>query len=147
MKIYGDEGLTLIGTFLFIIGFFIFLYLLEKIHEKKPIHIIETIYKIFLIPPKSLDINTVRKFIRKNEEKYRADKMNLYQKIVLILGAIVLPIIIWTSPRGSYWQNSFFENQGNIIHFESALIRAILVIGCTLLVFFALKGIGGKKEK
>jgi len=74
--------------------------------------------------------------------------MNIYQRIVLILGAIALIVVFMLTPRGYYKYNYFFDFEGlSVIHLESFLIKAFIVISCTLLVFFSLKGIVKKKGK
>ncbi len=66
--------------------------------------------------------------------------MNIYQRIVLILGAIALIIAIWTSPNVfiSYDQGIPFES----IETRTASMRAVAVVGATVLIFFALKSKG-----
>jgi hypothetical protein len=64
--------------------------------------------------------------------------MNIYQKIVLIIGALVILTLF------------FFTYGGDKFHpFYAivALVKGAGVIGATLLIFFALKGIKGKKDK
>jgi hypothetical protein len=61
--------------------------------------------------------------------------MNIYQRIVLILGALILTLnVIEIISRGAFPENELF-----------ALVGAtIAVAGPTLLLFLALKGIGKK---
>ncbi|MBI4822636.1 MAG: hypothetical protein HY805_00170 [Nitrospirae bacterium] len=83
--------------------------------------------------------------------------MNIFQRIVLVLGAIALAVVLWTTPQ-------FISVEGNKIKynpktFKGTLVegfapqrdigtiamRSITVIGSTFLIFYALKGIGKKK--
>ncbi len=61
--------------------------------------------------------------------------MNIYQRIVLIIGAVILLIV-------------FFKTfEGGEIHYYfsiTAIAKGVGVVGATILVFFALKGIGKK---
>lgn len=74
-------------------------------------------------------------------------KMNLYQRIVLILGAIALIYLFLSVPKYIPVEvRTIFDNFFNSLSlFLNSIVRAIIVIGCTLLVFFALKGIDKKK--
>ena len=80
--------------------------------------------------------------------------MNMYQRIVLMAGAIILIVVIWTCPKMIITQGQYFKvgMVGNtkafaeIIEINSAIARSIGVIGATLLTFFALKDIS-KKDK
>jgi hypothetical protein len=63
--------------------------------------------------------------------------MNKTQRVVLIIGAIALLIFIFTTP-----QYYIFPNWR--IDLGAGVLRAIAVIGATLLVTYALKD---KKEK
>lgn len=72
--------------------------------------------------------------------------MNIIQRIVLVVGAIALVAAILTTPQvvviqGSYAKPSFELGQLQpIIAPATASMRAVGVIGATLLLFFALKG-------
>jgi len=78
--------------------------------------------------------------------------MNIYQRLVLVLGAIVLVIVMWTTPQFITVQGLHvkYDKFGKTTAFVPTrdtgqiIIRAISVIGATLLVCLALKGI--KKE-
>lgn len=62
--------------------------------------------------------------------------MNIYQRIVLIVGAVILLTVVFKT----------FE--GGEIHYLfsiKAITKGLGVIGATILVFFALKGIGIKQ--
>lgn len=72
--------------------------------------------------------------------------MNIYQRIVLILGSIVLILAIWTTPRVAIvrqgilrYEKSEHKRLAPIIEPRTALMRSIAVMGATILVFFALK--------
>jgi hypothetical protein len=84
--------------------------------------------------------------------------MNIYQRIVLILGAIILVVAIWTTPRfyifdgDRQYTNSAFikmieEKRGSKLPIDSELdiadasMRAVTVLGVTILLCAALKGI------
>jgi len=65
--------------------------------------------------------------------------MNIYQRIVLILGALALLVL------GLNVENLIHEY--NIVYFIRPFLVGILtIIGITLLLFFALKEIRKKKE-
>lgn len=68
--------------------------------------------------------------------------MNIYQRIVLILGALALLVL------GFNIGNLFYEHNVYIImHGASVFLAGMLtIIGTTLLLFFAFKGIQKKKE-
>jgi hypothetical protein len=81
--------------------------------------------------------------------------MNIYQRIVLIVGAIILIVVIWTCPKmitgdmGHLYKVGMVGNTemfAEITEINSAIARSIGVIGAILLTFFALKDIG-KKDK
>jgi len=59
--------------------------------------------------------------------------MNIYQRIVLILGAISLFLIIIYFPY--------------VTGYSRAYIKIFFVVGITTLLFFALKVIGERKKK
>lgn len=81
--------------------------------------------------------------------------MNIYQRIVLILGAIALVVAIWTSPKiyiisgengvgGIFISDNktmFGRLPASLIDCRMASFRVISVLGSTLFIFFALKGI------
>jgi len=79
--------------------------------------------------------------------------MNIFQRIVLILGAIALVLAILTTPyivivQGTYAKPSVdlpFELQPMIAS-STALLRAVGIVGATVLLFFALKSSGDKKK-
>ncbi len=87
--------------------------------------------------------------------------MNLIQRIVLILGAVALIIVIWTTPKMIYTQGQYYDmdkymerlegysrleqDLAPTIDYKIASMKVIAVVGSTLFVFFAFKGIG-KKE-
>lgn len=88
--------------------------------------------------------------------------MNLYQRLILILGAIALIITVWTTPKMVYFNGRYYDYEKYIERFENfdsiergvattidykvASARIIAVVGSTLIVFFALKGIDRKKK-
>jgi hypothetical protein len=76
--------------------------------------------------------------------------MNIYQRVVLIMGAISLIIAIWTTPLVIYNQQygylkfeRFDETSKKNIqperHLRIIVVRTIGVVGVTFLIFFALK--------
>jgi hypothetical protein len=73
--------------------------------------------------------------------------MNIYQRIVLILGAIALIVAILTCPKFIIIEGKYFsvgsvggtDAFAKIIDLQSAVARAIGVVGATTLIFFALK--------
>ncbi len=83
--------------------------------------------------------------------------MNIYQRIILILAAIALIIAIWTSPRliteraaafGSVYKIVSYrhpKSKNGMIEPRTASMRAVAVVGATILIFFALKS-KDKKE-
>ncbi len=79
--------------------------------------------------------------------------MNIYQRIVLVLGAIALVITIWTTPQIVIVQGTYAKPTMDLAQLQpiiasgTALMRAVVVIGVTVLVFFALKGIKGIEIK
>lgn len=81
--------------------------------------------------------------------------MNIYQRIILILGAIALVVAIWTTPQVIYTREYGYINFNKEIHgllypqrhFNTIVARSIGVIGTTILVFFALKGIGNREKQ
>lgn len=78
--------------------------------------------------------------------------MNIYQRIVLILGAIALVIAIWTTPQLVIVQGTYAKPTGDLVQLQpiiapsTALIRSVGVIGVTVLIFFGLKGIGERRQ-
>jgi hypothetical protein len=73
--------------------------------------------------------------------------MNIFQRIVLVLGAIALVAAIVTTPQLVILQGSYLKTSADIadqlqpmIALATALIRSAAVIGVTALLFFALKG-------
>ncbi len=78
--------------------------------------------------------------------------MNIAQRVVLVVGAVVLIAAILTTPnvvivQGSYSRPSALPDQLlPMITPATAFLRAVGVIGATLLVFFSLQGIKFKKK-
>lgn len=78
--------------------------------------------------------------------------MNIYQRIILILGAIALIIMIVTTPRVVVAQGSYLNPVGRtdrfipVISLSTGVVRAIGVLGATCLLFFAFKDLGKKRE-
>ena len=81
--------------------------------------------------------------------------MNIFQRIILVLGAATLVVAILTTPvivnvQGMYAKPS----AADLIQIElepmitpsTAIVRSIGVIGATVLLFFALSGIELKKR-
>lgn len=76
--------------------------------------------------------------------------MNIYQRIVLIVGAIAIIIALATTPNVANYEgfilryDVFKETYPNLFwhtDYKLALLRAVGVIGVTALLFFAFKGI------
>ena len=73
--------------------------------------------------------------------------MNIYQRFVLILGAIILAVVMWTTPKIDEMMVLLGVSKGVYIpsiDTGQIIMRATSVIGATLLICLALKGI--KKE-
>ena len=79
--------------------------------------------------------------------------MNIYQRIILILGALFFIIVIWTAPTVQYTVNGMVlvggtgRNLANVLDYITALTRGAGVVGATFLLFFAFKGIGKKEQE
>jgi hypothetical protein len=81
--------------------------------------------------------------------------MNVIQRIVLVLGAIALVIAIWTTPMLVILQGTHAKpSAAALVQIDlqpmiapaTAIMRSVGVIGATVLLFFALKGIELKKR-
>ena len=83
--------------------------------------------------------------------------MNIFQRIVLVLGAIALVAAIMTTPesvilQGTYATPSPMLDQLTQIELQpmitpaTATMRAVGVVGATILLFFALQGLSIKKR-
>ena len=83
--------------------------------------------------------------------------MNIYQRIVLVLGAIALVAAILTTPESVILQGTYAEadpmlNEMTQLKLQpmitpaTATMRSIGVIGATVLLFFALQGLTIKKR-
>ena len=78
--------------------------------------------------------------------------MNIFQRIVLVLGAIVLVAAILTTPKIVIIQGTYAKPSLDLIQLEpmiapiTAIMRAVGVIGATILLFFALSSIELKKR-
>ncbi|MBW2039393.1 MAG: hypothetical protein JRI46_07340 [Deltaproteobacteria bacterium] len=78
--------------------------------------------------------------------------MSIYQRIILVLGAIALVIAILTTPQLVIVQGTHAKPTADLAQLQpiiapwTALIRSIGVIGVTVLLFFALKGSEVKKR-
>jgi hypothetical protein len=83
--------------------------------------------------------------------------MNIYQRVILISGAIALAIAIWTTPKVLIRPGGGYISYDPIRHKEyesaavinpiTASIRGGTVLGVTALVFFAFKGTKNKKKQ
>ena len=78
--------------------------------------------------------------------------INDYQRIVLFVGAIALVLALWTSPKVVIWEGIYFSPDAKkglvpLTEPRTASMRAVGVIGATLLIFFAFKGYQPKKEE
>ena len=83
--------------------------------------------------------------------------MNIFQRIVLVLGAIALVLAILTTPlsvilQGTYAKPTPSLNELTQIELvpmitpATAVMRSIGVVGATILLVFALQGIAIKKR-
>jgi hypothetical protein len=78
--------------------------------------------------------------------------MNIIQRIILVLGAIALVAAILTTPKIVIVQGTYAKPSLDLVQLEpmiahtTAIMRAVGVIGATVLLFFALKGIELKKR-
>ena len=78
--------------------------------------------------------------------------MNIFQRIVLVLGAIVLVAAILTTPKIVIIQGTYAKPSLDLVQLEpmtapiTAIMRSVGVIGATVLLFFALQGIEVKKR-
>jgi hypothetical protein len=91
-----------------------------------------------------------------NKKQIQAEEtdMNIYQRIILVLGAAALIIAIQTSPQVLIVQGAHVKPSVDtsaqfqpMISAETASMRAVGVIGATVLLFFALKGEIKKRPK
>jgi hypothetical protein len=81
--------------------------------------------------------------------------MNIFQRIILVLGAATLVVAILTTPMIVNVQGMYAKpSEANILQIElepiitpsTAIVRSIGVIGVTVLLYFALSGIELKKR-
>ena len=83
--------------------------------------------------------------------------MNIFQRIVLVLGAIALVAAILTTPesvkvQGMYAEHTPMLNELTqldlqpVINLPIAIMRSVGVVGATVLLVFALQGITIKKR-
>jgi hypothetical protein len=70
--------------------------------------------------------------------------MNIYQRIVLILGALALLVLGFNI--GNLFNTDSYHIEFTIRSASIFLADMLIIIGITLLLFFALKGIRRKKE-
>lgn len=77
--------------------------------------------------------------------------MNKKQRIVLIIGATALVYFLFTSPKISIVKGTYVvpppdkENIAKMIDIRTAIIRAVAILGGTLLIVIALKDRKGKR--
>ena len=77
--------------------------------------------------------------------------MNIFQRIVLLLGAVVLVVAILTTPKVLIYQSSYLKPTEEAFQMQpviapaTASMRAVGVIGATVLLFFAFSSIELKK--
>jgi hypothetical protein len=67
--------------------------------------------------------------------------MNIYQRIVLVAGAIAFLMFVYYAPIKD---TAGLERPGVPIYIWPQ--RAVTVVGCTMFIWWALSGIGKKKE-
>lgn len=80
--------------------------------------------------------------------------MNIFQRIILILGAIALAMALWTTPQyvtlphGMKIEHKKKSITEAVVPIDigTAVARAIGVIGPTVLLFFAFKDIKKKEQ-
>ena len=83
--------------------------------------------------------------------------MNIFQRIVFVLGAIALVAAIMTTPKSMIFQGTYAEEDPAlnqlvgvalqpVITPQTATMRALGVVGATILLVFALQGITIKKR-
>ena len=80
--------------------------------------------------------------------------MNLYQRIILVVGAIVFVVVLLTTQKvkevgqGVVLRATATEytNFASIYDISTAFVRGLAVLGATALLWFAAKGINSKKE-
>lgn len=75
--------------------------------------------------------------------------MNIYQRIILIIGAIVFVVVLLTSPRVNYMSNGLIRKaekpkegyfqHAPIIDIKTTSVRGVAVLGATVLLYFATK--------
>lgn len=80
--------------------------------------------------------------------------MNQKQRVVLIIGAIILLIVVFTSPKvnmsdGPYTKPSKSKppKLSEVTDIRTAIVRTMGVIGATIFIFFALKDNKGGQTK
>lgn len=78
--------------------------------------------------------------------------MNIFQRIILVIGAIAFVIVLWTAPKVQYPPNGgmMIENYqedilANVVDIRTASIRGIAVLGATALIWFAYSELQSKK--
>ena len=79
-------------------------------------------------------------------------RLNVYQRIVLVVGAIVFVIALLTAPQIKKAQGGIIlkAKEGNtmyasIMDVHTAAVRGFAVLGATIMLYFAAKGIKKKK--
>jgi hypothetical protein len=76
--------------------------------------------------------------------------MNLYQRIILVVGAVVFVVTLLTCPQVFVVQGSLLNGHPTgfapIVDVYTASVRGIAVLGATAMLWFATKGIDNKKE-
>ena len=84
--------------------------------------------------------------------------MNIYQRIVFVLGAIALVAAILTTPESVILQGTYASNDPMLTQLtgglplqpvitpQTAAMRAVGVIGATVLLVFALQGLTIKRR-
>jgi hypothetical protein len=75
----------------------------------------------------------------------KESKVNYKQRIVLIIGAAIFLYALLTSPKISIIKSTYIvpspdkKEIAKIVDLNTAITRAIAILGATLLIFFALK--------
>jgi hypothetical protein len=83
----------------------------------------------------------------------RGINVNNKQRIVLITGAIVFLYLLFTSPQVSIVRGTYVtpspdkKDVARIVDINTAMTRAVAVLGATLLVFIALKSRKGTQRQ
>ena len=79
--------------------------------------------------------------------------MNAYQRIILVVGAIVFVIALLTAPQvskardGVIFRAKELSSLAPIMDINTAAVRGFAVLGATVMLWFAAKGINSKRDE